>query len=106
MGDQYTVDSQALQQAAARTEDSANIIKGIESRLGGYKSSLMSGWEGEAAQAFKLAFDSFESDLGDMREVLEGMYEQLTDTELTYESTEQEQKEAVNKIHELLNGGA
>lgn len=105
MGGQSAVDRNAMQQAATRIEDSANIVKGLQSQLEGHKSSLMSGWAGNAAVSFDRVFNEFQTEMNKVRTALDGMHQKLTHTKITYESTEQEQTEAVNKINQLLNGG-
>ncbi|WP_307801423.1 WXG100 family type VII secretion target [Actinomadura violacea] len=104
VGGQSAVDRHAMQQAATRIEDSANIVKGLQSQLEGHKSSLMSGWAGNAAVSFDRVFNEFQTEMNKVRTALDGMHQKLTHTKITYESTEQEQTEAVNKINQLLNG--
>ncbi|MBW8485256.1 WXG100 family type VII secretion target [Actinomadura sp. PM05-2] len=94
-----------MAQAATRIQDSAGIVKGLQSNLEGHKSSLMSGWAGNASVSFDRVFNEFQQDMNKVRTALEGMHEKLVHTKVQYESTEEEQTEAVNKINSLLNGG-
>ncbi|TDD83282.1 WXG100 family type VII secretion target [Actinomadura rubrisoli] len=94
-----------MQQAATRIEDSAGIVKGLQSNLDGHKSSLMSGWAGNASVSFDKIFNEFQTEMTKVRTALDGMHQKLVHTKITYESTEQEQDDAVNKINQLLNGG-
>ncbi|WP_279487358.1 WXG100 family type VII secretion target [Actinomadura sp. 6K520] len=104
MGDQSAVDRAAMQQAATRIEDSAGIVKGLQTKLDGHKGQLMSGWAGNAAVSFDRVFNEFQTEMTKVRTALEGMHQKLVQTKITYESTEQEQQDAVNKINQLLNG--
>ncbi|MFD0902538.1 WXG100 family type VII secretion target [Actinomadura sediminis] len=105
MGGQSAVDRNEMQAAAQRIEDSAGVVKGLQSQLEGHKGSLMSGWAGNASVSFDRVFNEFQTEMNKVRTALEGMHEKLVQTKLTYESTEQEQADAVNKINSLLNGG-
>ncbi len=104
MGNTSAADRAAMQQAATRIEDSAGIVKGLQSQLDGHKSQLMAGWAGNAAVSFDRVFTEFQTEMGKVRTALEGMHQKLVQTKITYESTEQEQQDAVNKINQLLNG--
>ncbi|MEV4254021.1 WXG100 family type VII secretion target [Spirillospora sp. NPDC049652] len=105
MAGQSAVDRAAMAQAATRIEESANLIKGLQSQLEGHKSNLMSGWAGNASVSFDRVFNEFQTDMNKVRTALDGMHEKLSHTKIQYESTEQEQNDAVNKINALLNGG-
>ena len=94
-----------MQKAATRIEDSAGIVKGLQTQLEGHKSQLMASWAGNAAVSFDRVFNEFQTEMNKVRTALESMHQKLVHTKITYESTEQEQQDAVNKINQLLNGG-
>lgn len=93
-----------MAQSATRIADSAGIVQGLQSQLEGHKSSLMAGWAGNASVSFDRVFMEFQREMNKVRTALEGMHEKLVQTKIQYESTEQEQEDAVNKINSLLNG--
>jgi WXG100 family type VII secretion target len=93
-----------MAQAAQRIDQSAGVIKGLQSKLDGHKAQLMSGWAGNASVSFDRVFTEFHSKMGQILQELEGIHVKLVDTRIRYESTEQEQADAVNKINALLNG--
>lgn len=93
-----------MAQAAQRVEDSAGIVKGLQTKLDGHKAQLMSGWAGNASVSFDRVFNEFNRQMGVVIQELEGIHVKLVDTKIRYESTEQEQADAVNKINALLNG--
>ncbi|MFI0350680.1 WXG100 family type VII secretion target [Actinomadura sp. 9N407] len=104
MGQQSAQDREAMGQAAQRIEQSAGIVKGLQTKLDSQKSQLMGGWQGAAAGSFDRVFMEFQTSMGKVQRELEGMYEKLVQTKIQYESTEQEQEDAANKIAGLLNG--
>ena len=101
---QSAQDRDAMAQAAQRIEQSAGIVKGLQTKLDGHKAQLMSGWAGNAAGSFDRIFNEFQTQMGKVLQSLEGIHGKLVDTRIHYESTEQEQQDAVNKINSLLNG--
>jgi WXG100 family type VII secretion target len=92
-----------MAQAAQKLDDAANITRGLRTRLQGHKSQLMSNWEGISAAAFNRVFDQFDADFAKVLTTMEGMHEKLVHTRIKYESTEQEQQAAVNRVAGLLN---
>ncbi|MEW2358906.1 WXG100 family type VII secretion target [Spirillospora sp. NPDC029432] len=104
MGQQSAQDREAMGQAAQEIENSAGIIKGLQTKLDGQKSQLMSGWQGAAAGSFDRVFNEFQTQMRKVLGELESMHGKLVDTKIQYEATEQEQEDAANKIASLLNG--
>jgi WXG100 family type VII secretion target len=92
-----------MAQAAQKLDDAANVVKGIQSQLHGHKAQLRSNWEGSAAMAFDRVFQAFDEDFTKVLTAMQGMHEKLVHTRIKYESAEQEQEAAVNKISALLN---
>lgn len=95
----------AMRQAAGEINDKANIIKGLQNTLEGHKQELMSGWGGVAALTFQQVHDEFNQDFTKVINALQGMHESLTSTAITFESKEQENREAASEVQRLLNGG-
>lgn len=104
MSQQSAQDRAAMGQAAQEIENSAGIIKGLQTKLDSQKGQLMSGWAGSAAVSFDRVFNEFQTQMGKVLGELEGMHTKLVDSKIHYEATEQEQEDAANKIAALLNG--
>jgi WXG100 family type VII secretion target len=92
-----------MAQAAQKLDDAANVTKGIQLRLHGHKADLRAHWEGNAAGAFDRVFAQFDEDFSKVLNAMQSMHEKLVHTKIKYESTEQEQQAAVNKVANLLN---
>jgi len=104
MSGQSAVNRQSMAKAAGEIEDSAGIIKGLQTQLEGHKNELRRGWEGDASMAFETVFRRFDEDFKVVLQQLDQMHVKLTDTKIHYESKEQMTHEAVNKVNQLLNG--
>lgn len=104
MAPQSAVDRAAMAQAAQDIDASANIIKGLQTRLEGAKTQMRVNWEGNASMAFEAVFNRFNQDFTKVLTALNGMHESLVQTKITYESKEQMSQDAVNKVQALLNG--
>lgn len=104
MGQQSAVDRHAMKQAAEDIDASANIIKGLQTRLEGHKNELRGKWEGNASMAFETVFNRFNDDFNKVLTALNDMHQSLVQTKITYESNEEITEQAVNKVQNLLNG--
>jgi ESAT-6 family protein len=104
MAAESAVNRAAMGQAAVQVEDAVHQIRGQQSKLAGQHSDLMAGWQGTAASAFTSAYEAFNSDFSQVLTALQGIHEKLGTTRLRYESTEQTQTAAANKVRGLLNG--
>jgi WXG100 family type VII secretion target len=103
MAGQSAVNRQAMGVAAGQVDDSANMIRGLQSQLQGHKAEVRAQWEGNASMAFETVFNAFDRDFNQVLKAMEGMYEALVHTKLVYEAKEQEAGDAVNRVHQLLN---
>lgn len=104
MANQTSVDRSAMATAAGQIEDAVTNIKSIQSKLNGFHSDLQGGWKGMAATAFTNAYIGFNDNFTKVINALEGMHGNLTTTHTTYQTTEQDQTQAANKVNSLLNG--
>jgi WXG100 family type VII secretion target len=93
-----------MAQAAQDIDASANIIKGLQTRLEGSKNQLRGNWEGNASMAFEAVFNRFNEDFNKVLQALNGMHESLVQTKITYDAKEEMSQQAVNKVQALLNG--
>jgi WXG100 family type VII secretion target len=89
--------------AAVQVEDAVTTIRGQQSQMNAYHSELVGGWQGDAANAFTSAYESFSADFAKVVNALEGIHEKLVGTRATYEATEETNTAAVNKVGGLLN---
>jgi WXG100 family type VII secretion target len=103
VADQSQVDRAAMAQAAQKLEDAVGTTRGIRTQLQGHKGELLSNWSGTAARAFDTVFEQFDQDFQRVLTAMEGMHEKLVQTKITYERTEDEQTDTVNKVAGLLN---
>ncbi|MBA9003173.1 MULTISPECIES: WXG100 family type VII secretion target [Thermomonospora] len=101
---QSAVDRAAMAQAAQDIDASANVIKGLQTRLDGAKTALRANWEGNASMAFEQVFARFNEDFSRVLRALEGMHQSLVQTKITYDAKEEMSQQAVNKVQALLNG--
>jgi WXG100 family type VII secretion target len=92
-----------MAQAAQSLEDAANVTQGIRSRLQSHKGQLRSSWEGNAAMAFDRVFAEFDENFAKVLTAMNGLHEKMVQTKIQYESTEEEQQAAVNRIAGLIN---
>jgi len=90
-------------QAAQKIDHSASIVQGLQRQIQGHKDQLRSGWDSTAALAFDDVFTHFDSDFARILKALNDMHQKLTHTNIKYESSVQEQRDAVNKVNQLLN---
>lgn len=101
---QSAVDRAAMAQAAQDIDASANVIKGLQTRLESSKTALRANWEGAASMAFEQVFARFNEDFTRVLRALEGMHQSLVQTKITYDAKEEMSQQAVNKVQALLNG--
>lgn len=92
-----------MQAAAGKVETAAQTIQGIQSKIHTHKAELSSGWSGKAATKFTQVFTAWDEDFAKVLGALESIHEKLVHTRIRYESTEDEQEMAANKIDDLLN---
>lgn len=100
-----SVDRVAMAQAAQDVDDSATLIKGLQTRLESHRGDLSAHWEGQANMAFNSVFDRFQQDFNRVIRALEGMHEALVGTKISYDSKEEMSREAANEVMRLLNNG-
>jgi WXG100 family type VII secretion target len=96
-------DRAAMAKAAGDIDHAASTIKGLQTQLNGHKQAVLAGWQGNASRAFDGVFQSFDEDMTKVLTALQGLHESLVHNRVNYESTEQQQTDAANAIHSLLN---
>lgn len=105
MSGNTTVDRAEMQRAAGQIEEKANAIDSVQRTLQGEISGLIgSGWVGNAATAFLNAFQDFDTQFVQVQQALVGIHENLSDTKLKYEATEEAQAHETTGIAAVLNG--
>lgn len=103
MADESAIDLANAKQAAQKIDHSASIIQGLQLRVQSHKDQLRSGWDSTAALAFDDVFMHFNDDFARILKALNGMHEKLVHTNIKYESSVEEQRDAVNKVNQLIN---
>lgn len=103
MAGESAVNRAAMAQAAVQVEDALGQVRGQQSQLAGFHGDLMGGWQGMAASAFTNAYEQFNSDFSQVIQALQGIQEKLVSTRAHYETTEETQTAAANRVAGLLN---
>lgn len=98
------VDRAQMAKAAGQLETKAQAIHQIQQTLNGQINGLMSGWKGNAAQAFYSAYAEFDTQFVKVQQALETLHGKLADTQLNYTVREDENQQATNQILNALNG--
>ncbi|MCO6011607.1 WXG100 family type VII secretion target [Actinoallomurus purpureus] len=105
MAQQETAQNRAaMRVAAGHIDDSASQIRGQQTNLNSHKDAVLVGWKGDAASAFGAAFLAFDEDMKKVLSTLDKLHESLVHNEINYQKNEESQKEAVNNIHNFING--
>jgi WXG100 family type VII secretion target len=89
--------------AATQVQDTVDNIHGMQSQLAGYHSSLQGSWQGEASNAFTMAYQRFNEDFTKVLQALQGIQERLVGTHSRYAATEQANTQISTKISSALN---
>lgn len=100
---QSSVDRAEMMKAAGQIDDAQNSIHTTQTTLGGEVTSLMAGWQGQAAEAFMGAYREFDLQFDKVHQALVGIHEELSQTQRTYTQVEDDQKAASNAIFQALN---
>lgn len=93
-----------MAEAAQRVGDSFDIIIGIKGKLRDYKSEAVASWDGNAATTFSRVMDNFDEKFQVVGDALNDLREKMGAARMSYEATEQQQQDGVNKIEDLLGG--
>lgn len=103
MADESAIDLANAKQAAQKIDHSASVIQGLQLRVQQHKDQLRSGWDSTAALAFDDVFNHFNDDFARILKALNQMHEKLVHSNIKYETSVQEQHDAVNKVNQLIN---
>ena len=102
MSGQSQVNRASMQTAAGQIEDAHGQIHGIQNTLSGEVTSLRSGWQGQASDAFFNAYTQFDNEFEKVKKGLDDIHEKLVGSQFSYTQTEDEQKAASNPILGML----
>ncbi|GAA4505393.1 hypothetical protein GCM10023191_061010 [Actinoallomurus oryzae] len=97
------IDVGKAKQAAARLDHAHDVISGLRLRLKGHHDALQRNWSSKAALSFSQVFDSFDGDFNRQLTALADMHQRLIKTNAHYESSIQQQEDAVNRVNQLIN---
>jgi WXG100 family type VII secretion target len=98
------VNRAAMATAAQQVESAVSVIRGLQSSMNGYNTSLASGWQGQAASAFGATYEAFSADFAKVLNALQGIQERLVSTHGTYQVTEETNTTQVNRVQSALGG--
>jgi WXG100 family type VII secretion target len=98
-----SIDLGKAKQAAARIDHAHDVISGLRLRLQGHHDALQRNWKSSASMKFKDVFEAFDGDFQHQLDALADMHQKLIKTHAHYESSVQQQNEAVNRVHDLIN---
>lgn len=102
MAGESAVNRQAMATAAQQVESAVTTIRGLQTNMSGYASSLHSSWQGQAATAFGNTYEAFSADFTKVLNALEAIHEKLVGTHSTYVNTEDTNTSTVNRISSIL----
>jgi WXG100 family type VII secretion target len=97
------IDLGKAKQAAARLDHAHDIINGLKVRLEGHAAELAKNWSSTASRSFQSVFDAFYGDFANQLNALAEMHQKLIKTHAHYQSSVEQQDEAVNRVHNLIN---
>jgi WXG100 family type VII secretion target len=103
VADESAIDLANARTAAQKIDHSASVIQGLQLRVQQHKDHLRSGWDSTAALKFDDVFNHFNEDFGRILKALNQMHEKLVHSTTKYETSVQEQQDAVNKVNQLIN---
>jgi WXG100 family type VII secretion target len=96
-------DHVAMGTAAQHVQDAVEVINGLENQVDTHLQNLLSGWKGAASTQFAKLLNEWLLDFRDIRTQLQTMVEKLHVTQRHYQTTEQDERDALNQLSALLN---
>ena len=103
MAGETAVNRAQMATAATQVEEAVGVIRGQQSQLSGFHDSLKGNWQGEASNAFTMAYEHFNADFTKVISALEGIHERLVGTHTRYVATEQANTQISSRISSALN---
>jgi WXG100 family type VII secretion target len=103
MAGETAVNRAAMTTAYNNLQTAVDEVRGLQSRLAGYQSSLQGGWVGMASSAFTTAYTAFNEDFSKVIQAMQYMQDKLVVTEKRYAANEATQTEAANRVSSMLN---
>jgi len=97
MAGEVSVETGAMNAAAGQLDEAYSEVKALRQQLGGHQSELMGNWRGTAASAFANVYEAFDTDLGKVLTAMNTLHQKMVQTHATYQATEAEQIQTVNK---------
>jgi WXG100 family type VII secretion target len=95
---QSQVDRAAMAQAAQQVDEAVQKTRAMQAQLESYKSSMMTGWAGDAAAAFERVFAAFSTDLANVITAWQGLGDKLSGSQARYTASEQTKTERVSQV--------
>lgn len=95
--------SSDLKKSGEIVSETYKDIEQLQKRLFGEMETLMSGWNGQAAQTFMRSYQAFNEEFTDVQRSLETFHGKLVDANIQYDRNEAEQTQAAQNLMALLN---
>ena len=92
-----------IQIAIGQLDDAVSKINGIQQGLTSEISTLMGGWEGDAARAFQQGHQQFDERFNQTKQELSSIHERLSQSLSDYTANEAEQQSAANSIAGMIS---
>jgi WXG100 family type VII secretion target len=92
-----------IKASADRIDHSASVIQGMKKEIDGHRVALQVHWKGVSSNTFGKVMSVYDEELGKVLTSLNDIHEKLVHSGVTYDSTEQEQGEAVSAIEAALS---
>ncbi len=103
MAGEVTVQRDAINRAAGQLDEAYGVVMGLRQQLEGHQQQLMGSWKGQAASAFQNVYVAFDEDLARVLNAMNQLHDNMMGTHATYNATEAQQTQTVNKVSGLLN---
>lgn len=95
-----------MAKAAVDVDNAGQVLAGIQGRVQQAVAATSGGYQSQAASLFRSVMDQWNGDFGTIISGLERIHEALTQTQRQYVASADQDRQSVNQIASLLNGGA
>ncbi len=103
MAGEVSVQREAINRAAGQLDEAYGVVTGLRTQLASHAQELQGAWQGQASTAFQNVYTSFDADLGKILTAMNQLHDNMMSTHSTYNATESQQTQTVNKVVGLLN---
>ncbi|MGE5289251.1 MAG: WXG100 family type VII secretion target [Micromonosporaceae bacterium] len=104
MANEVSVEREAIQRAANQLDAAHGVVAGLRTKLESEHSTLMGGWQGQAASAFTNVYQTFDEEMGKVLAAMEQLHQNMLASHTTYVGSEEQVTQTVNRVSGLING--